>query len=149
MQFLSFIPCGLPAQNRLVYRPVYPQVVPPTPSGEDTHDGVDEEFRKRDEKIRRDRESLRDQLRDVVFGVTRKPPPLEASPKELASIARKSESFDYRGTLQEIARIEEASRLLARERSERETQRLQDSFVAGRKRLRRQEEEALLLLLLN
>lgn len=33
MDYLSFLPVGIPASSRLVYRPVYPQVVvPPAPT---------------------------------------------------------------------------------------------------------------------
>ena len=116
----------------------------------DTHDGADErkhdeEFRRRDEEIREARQRLRDQLREVVFGVTRKPPPLEASAKELAAIARKSESFDYQAALREISRIEGEAKELAADR-ERRSRNAEDE---RRRRLRRQEEEAIVLLLLH
>ena len=143
MDYLSFIPCGIPASSRLVYRPVYPQVV--TPNTFDTHDGVDErkrdeEFAKRDEEIRQARLKLRADLLSAVERVTGRPPSLDASPKELASIARKSESFDYRGALEQISRIEAEAKSIAREREE-----AQDG---AKRRKRRQEEEALMLLLL-
>lgn len=157
MDFLSFIPCGIPASSRLVYRPVYPQSV--IPIGIDIHDGgerirrdADEEFRRRDEEILDARNRLREQLRDAVFGVTRKPPPLDASPKELASIARKSGAFDYRGALAELSRLEADAARLARDREERKQAFESDLREQMAKRVKarlRQEEEALLLLLLH
>ena len=119
------------------------------PSARDAHDGfrrgqddreADELFRKRDEEIREERARLRATLLDAVERVTGRPPPLDASPKELAAIARKSESFDYRGTLRTIARLQEESAALAAEREGR----IRNEAKAKQ---RRQEEEAILMLL--
>lgn len=127
-------------------------------AGVDTHDGgrrdeaYDEEFSRRDEEIREARLRLRDQLREVVLGVTGKPVPLDASPKELAAIARKSEAFDYRAALQEISRLDAEAKALARARDEVVRAELEragrEQLRQQQRRLRRQEEEALLLLLL-
>ena len=77
----------------------------------DTHDGFRDEatskaIKKRDQEFREARIRLRTQLLQAVEKVTGKPPPLDASLKQLASIARKSESFDYKAMLEEIKGIE-------------------------------------------
>lgn len=122
---------------------------PPVPTRRgDTHDGFDDKatdkaLRRRDEEFRQQRERLRSDLLQAVERVTGKPPPLDQSLKQLASIARKSEGFDYEAMRREIADIE-AKELAASEK---------DSVIRAKAQAAnieqaQDEDEALIMLLI-
>lgn len=103
---------------------------------DDTHDDGairrhTEATRRRDEEYRRQREELRSQLLSAVERVTGKPPPLDQSLKQLASLARRSEGFDYQQALRDIEAIESmrAQQLLGEAKSMEEPAAIDDENV--------------------
>ena len=81
--YLSFLDIGIPASSRLVYRPIYPQVVSTTNDGDYRRDD-----KRRDDEIRKFRQRKEQLQRDLVaaynrtFGISL---PDETEPAEMVA----------------------------------------------------------------
>lgn len=122
----------------------------------DTHDGHDdlsetEAIRKRDEEFRNQRNKLRADLLRAVERTTGRPPNLDLSLKQLASIAKNAPGFDYKGMLRDIedseARAYESALSSVGAIAERKRREEQAAEQARITLQRQQEEETMLMIL--
>ena len=64
MTYLSFLPVGIPSQSRLVFRPVYPQVIAPDPNTLNILSGG---YRQRGKRRKRDEDEQLQQIEELAI----------------------------------------------------------------------------------
>jgi hypothetical protein len=106
MTYLSFLPIGIPASSRLVFRNIYPQEIPVSPINLGGHFGFDEKHRNARFKKELDEEAERKRiLREALYGLPVEVREAVTSQPEVA-IERAAETvLDYTKLLREIRDI--------------------------------------------